>query len=53
MKPSAQTDHREDEMNFAYISTGVLVLFVLLAAMHFAGQRDHLNVHPLPNIEAH
>jgi hypothetical protein len=41
------------ELNFAYISTGVLIVFIFLAAMKCTGQRNDPAILPVPPIEAH
>jgi hypothetical protein len=40
-------------LNFAYVSTGVLIVFILLAAMNCTGQRRDPVVLPVSHIDAH
>jgi hypothetical protein len=41
------------ELNFAYISMGVLLVFIFLAVMNCTGQRNETLVPPISNIGAH
>jgi hypothetical protein len=44
MKVSDRDGIRENGMDFAYISTAVLIIFIFLAAMNCAGPRKDIPV---------
>jgi hypothetical protein len=50
MKRTGRPLGREGELNFAYIAMGVMVVFVVLAAIKYTGERS--GAVQLPKIEA-